>query len=235
MEFTFDRLIGVGGLLLGAVGIILGLTTSKWILGSVLILLAIAVPLAVFLTNRRYATMSPFTVLESKKSVVIHDVSGKTATLRKELLLRSNFNGLEFFTHRNISSDGMISAFRNEFGSSMPELVVRRDAGAWEVSTYFPSKLAKGQQKKTWLEFDLTDAYIHSHERSKTMVDGSYKYICVSVESVQRPFIDASCTKYFSGLPVKSIAVKFNQQHTKLEVEIRKPKRGAIYQVEWTW
>lgn len=235
MAFNFDRFTAVAGLIVGVVGVALTLTESARVLGVLLIFLAVSVPLAVFLTVRWYARMSPFTVLESRKHVLIKDSAGKSATMRKELDLRANFSGLDSFTHRNISSDGTISGFTNEFGAGPPHLLARRDSGIWEVSTYFSKPLLKGEKLSTWLEFEITDGYTSTHERSKTIIDGNYKSVLVTVESTQRPFLDASCNEYFSGLPIRAVKVKFEASRHKLEVRIQKPKRGAIYQIEWLW
>ncbi len=234
MKFNFDRAISVTSLLLATAGLITGLTTSNWILFSLAIFLALALPVSFFFYQRYLRSLPPFTVVKSTKTLTILN-EGRLATVRKDLRIKANQSGLQYYTHRNISSDGAITGFRNEFGNAPPEIVVRRDAGAWEATTFFPSVLSRNQERNTWLEYEITNGFLRTQERSKVTVDGHFRRIDVQIRSPERPFLEANCVEFFSGMPIKTVPTKFNDNHTVIEMNIRRPKKGAIYQIEWTW
>ena len=235
MQSSFDRAISVSSILLSIVAVVIGITTDYWIVAGLLILFALGVPVFFFFYLQWVTSLPPFTVIRSLKTVTIHDADGRNATIRKELTLRANHNGIQYFTHRNISSDGIFYNFRNEFGNAPPELVVRRDVGDWEATTFFPDQLTRGQEKTTWVEYGIRDGYLNPQERSRVIVDGEYKHIRVKINSPHRPFHDGTCIEYFSGVPVKQIPLNFNQDRTEIDTCVGKPKKGAIYKVEWTW
>jgi hypothetical protein len=113
-----------------------------------------------------------FTVVACHLRLEVYDQAGKTARLRKTVVIRPNHRGLDHYAHRNISADGTV-AFTTD-----PNVVLvdhKVSAGDHSVYVRFPHQLRPFTPVTTWIEVDCRDTFATAPEGVILLVDSPIK------------------------------------------------------------
>lgn len=223
-----NDLISLAGLILSIPGFFVALYAGQYT-ASVLALLIIAV---IFLYQRQ-VNSPPFLILEIEKRLVIHDAVGENAVLSRKHRVRANHPGLTEFWCRNIAADGRISNVLLD-GSHPDE--IKKIAGELHFCKRFPNALERNQEFTTIIEMTLTGSFLQSYEGLIHEVGLRTRVLRIFVKLPNgRKAKKAYAFLRYSGEQHKPLPVDVSEDNTSLSIEIRRPKQGASYSIEWEW
>lgn len=111
----------------------------------------------------------------------------------------------------------------------------RKMGGDLEVCKRFDRPLKRGEEFSTELSYDLTDAFTAAREGLIHVVEGRTRrlYLKIVVPAGKTIRGHRALLKY--GGEERSELQELRYAHDRLEIEIKRPKLGAQYWVEWTW
>ncbi len=230
----------IGGIVLGVISLIPAVplfSSGNAALGALAVLLAVIIlgfTLYFWLTSK----LPPYTVLRHESHIEIADRTGRRASARKTLSLRPNHRGLQFYTHRNISTDGQGVTFTVDPGVTLVQQ--ERHAGDHFVTIRFPTQLRRmSRAPLTWLEIICTDAFMADRESFTLLVDQPIKSVRVEVVLPQ-------------DRPPHPDSVRLVYRYSGSEEELERPEiitnriawerahryrclRYGEYQLSWRW
>lgn len=219
------------GILIGLPGFLLLFFSQHVVIASLLVAIG-----AGMLWVRWYINQPEFTLLLVEKILTINDVEGRTAVLLRCQEGVANQKGLTEFWCRNISADGPITNIRLD---DRPPHEVKREAGDTQVCKRFNRALEHGEQFSMKLSYDLTDSFPKSTEGMIHVVECKTKRLKMVVTLPGgRPATAARASLRYGGNPhMRLPQPRLTGQTTgeRIEMEIKSPRLGAEYCLEWDW
>lgn len=228
MSFNVDRLIALAAIILAIPSAILLFTSEHIATGIMMAVIIIILAIVWYLNNRQ-----SFTILNVEKKLEIHDDKGSSATLIRHQKTRANHNGLtEFWCSRSISGDGSI---KNILIDGNPPHEITKDSGDIQVCMKFKRPKKAGESFDFVLSLELENTFLESTEALIHVVEMETKKLRLIVEfpSTRIPTIARIILRY-GGNPYKELG-QIEIVGGKIEYEIKRPRLGAEYCLEWDW
>jgi hypothetical protein len=224
-----EELLAWAGIVLGLPSF-LGYFVSPYAGAAALCLLL----LGVFIWYHRQGNLSEFTVLEIEKTLTIHTIDGRSATLQRSQTARSNHKGITEFWCRNISSDGSIT---NILIDGAPPHIQKTEAGDIQVCKRFPQALSKGQEFNTVLTYDLSDSFLNASEGLIHVVEAPTKRLwLIVVLPSGRSARNVRASLRYGGNPHTNLPTpSVSNNGLRMEMMVNKPVLGAEYCLDWDW
>ena len=226
-----DNILTWIGIILGIPGLLIALFTDAGVVASVFLILC-----GVLFWARWWINQPVYTLICVEKVLTIEDRLGKSARLVRFQEGVANHKGMSEFWCRNISADGEIS---NILIDNRPPYDSERRAGDIQVCARFRQPLERGESFKMKLSYDLTDSFLRTPEAIIHVVESKTKKLkLVVVLPSERPATNAVVTLSFGGQPHRRLfPPRLTGQVTgeRIEWEIKGPKLGAEYRLEWEW
>jgi hypothetical protein len=174
-----------------------------------------------------------FTLLQVERTITFQDPQARVALMERRQVARANHRGLVEFCFKNIIADGSIQNLLIDGRAPDYQGI---SCGATEVCKYFP-QLERGQINELTLTYELVDSFSKDSEAIIHSVAHKTKLLRVIVKChPQRPIRNARATLRFAGQPYKNLhQPKLTNNGCQIEFEIKKPRLGAQYYIEWEW
>jgi hypothetical protein len=219
------------GIILGIPGLLIALFSDAVIVAVIFLILC-----GVLFWVRWWLNQPLYTLACVEKVLTIEDTVGNKARLVRFHEGVANHRGLQEFWCRNISADGTISNVLID--NHAPDYTERR-AGDLQVGTRFREPLERGEKFKMVLSYDLTDSFLRTPEALIHVTESKTKKLkMVVILPPDRPATNALATLSFGGQPHRRLVPpRLTGQVTgeRIELEIKAPKLGAEYRLEWNW
>jgi len=225
---SWDRILAYVGIIVGLPGFLILFMGDRYVLG-IFALIVVAL-----LFWHLWSLQRPnFTVVEIDKLLRIHD-QGQTASFVREQTMKANHKGLTEFWIKGISADGQIE--RILIDDNKPD-EVRVEAGDILVCKRFPQPLKRGKEFKLRHSYDLINSFPNNTEMLIHTANFKTKVVRMRVELPPgRPCKAARASLRFGGQFHAELArPTVYSGNKRIEIEIRKPKLGGDYYLEWDW
>lgn len=224
-------ILALFGIILGIPGLLIALFSDAAIVAVIFLILC-----GVLFWVRWWLNQPLYTLICVEKVLTIEDVGGKKAKLIRFHEGVANHRGLNEFWCRNISADGEIS---NVLVDNHAPYETERRAGDLQVCTRFRQSLDRGERFSMTLSYDLTDSFLRTPEAIIHVVETKTKKLkMIVILPPSRPATNALATLSFGGLPHKRLfppRLTGQVMGERIEFEIKAPKLGAEYRLEWDW
>ncbi len=226
-----DLWIALAGLIIGIPGFILLFKspTATAAVITVLLLLSVFLALGYVYWSQR---LPHFTIESVEKELAFLHQDCKHATLSRKQTAIANHPGITEFWCRNIAADGSIQNIQIDGARPNDE---RHVLGEIEVCKRFRSPLKRGQSFTTVLTYDLVDCFPQEREQLIHVVEGRTKKLRLEIRfpagrNVRNP---RAIIKF--GGEERSQLDSLVVSQSVLLLEVKRPKFGADYVVEWNW
>lgn len=223
-----DRIIALASLFLGIPGVIALFYSDHIVIGILVTTLAVLLLIVWHFSNKQ-----SFTILDIEKKLKLNDDKGIAATLIRHQKTRANHSGLtEFWCSRSICGDGTI---KNILIDGNPPHEITTDAGDTQVCMKFKRPKKAGESFDFVLSIDLENTFLGATEAMIHVIEMETKKLRLIVEfpTNRKPTIARAILRY-GGNPYKELGNP-EIRGEKIEWEIKRPRLGAEYCLEWDW
>jgi hypothetical protein len=231
---TLDRVLAVLGTVLALPGFFLAFFTTQQTVAAICVLLAAVIGLAAALVHY-YAHLPPFHVRLLESVVQISDAGGKHADVKRTYTARSNYRQQTIMVHKNIAADGDVINITWD-GKPIPTQHIEPRMKEWEVTIHFDFPLRQWADFVGTLGYEVTDSFLGNPEGVIYSVEHITRRAVLRVHLPNdRPCLTAKAyIRTGSGEdPIDGLQVL--EGNKKLELELRRPRRGSQYAIYWTW
>jgi|ERR1700733_87596 len=235
---TFDRIIGLVGLILG-VPAFLEFFKERFVNALLLIILMLLIVGYLgyrWLERRRTRDNSLFTYLEVEKTFQFFDGHPQVCNHTTSVVAQANHTGLTHIWFRNLSADGGMRDFQID-GTPVPPDLIRKKAAGYDVGKEFPRPLRSGEQRKVSLTYDYTDSFLDAREGVTHIVLAETRKLKMTVKfhpaKIGRE--PAFLMETGGGLADELESPTSLNNGQVLEVQHDDLKIGAYYTLEWVW
>jgi hypothetical protein len=232
IENTFDRIVGIVGLLL-SIPVLLEFLNKRTVNALLLIILILLI-VAFLLYRKAQANLPLYTYLEVNKVLKFHDAAAHSATVNVTYRARANHTGLQQLWLQKISADGRVGNFMVD---GQPASLKRSIAGSLDIGKEFERVLKKNEERTVSFSYDLTDSFPakregHTHiATTKTRkFHRRIEFHTARIGREPRCFVDAG-----GGLEHDLDPPRILNSGSVFEDEVLNPKVGAYYTVQWVW
>jgi hypothetical protein len=222
--------------LLAWVGIVIGIPGLLVLFFTVQIAIGVFVVLIIggLIWLRWYLALPDFTILEMEKRLVFKDPQAHKATFTRYQKARANHKGLTEFWIKGNSADGRIENVRID--DKDPDIQTL-EAGDLAVCKRFHRPLERGQQEPMKLSYDIIDGFSGNPEGLIHLVSYKTKLFRMIIEFHEdRPCNSCRAFLRYGGKEHRTLPqpVTFAGGR-RVEFEVKRPKLGAEYFLEWNW
>ena len=232
MKITWDRVIGILGILV-SIPAILELFHSER-LREGLLLSTLAILLFGVMCYLRWLEKQPlFTYLEISKDLAFNDPAADLATFETRAKTKANHTGVQQLWFRNINADGDIRNFTVDDVAA----TVQRKAGSWEVCKQFDHALQRGTVVSVKLRYELHKAFCGNTEGITHVTATKTGKLTMIVRFHERRV--GRNLRAFVGRG-SQVEEPLNLPSTlddgkTIELIVERPKQGSYYTIEWSW
>ncbi|MGP0020124.1 MAG: hypothetical protein ACLPHP_16245 [Candidatus Sulfotelmatobacter sp.] len=231
---TFDRIVAILGILL-AIPTFLEFLQARVVNGLLLIILMMVV--AGFLAYRHFQRrLPPFTYLKVEKTLTFVDELPHKASQVSVVTVKANHSGLTQLWFRSISADGPVENFIID-GDAVPEHLIQKKAGSYEVCKQFDHALISGDTREVTLSYDMIDAYPKRREGTTHAVVTITKKLKIVIRF--HPAKIGREVQCFvgggAGLERRLPPPQTLDNGSVLELELQDLQLGAYYTIDWRW
>jgi hypothetical protein len=241
---TFDRIVGIIGLVV-AIPAFLEFFSKRIVNGLLLIIIMLLVggylllrELSAERKRREVREHTLFTYVEVEKVFVFSPNQSNRPQIVKhtnKLRARANHPGPTHIWFRNIAADGECKNFQID-GVLVPEALIRKKAGSYEVGKEFAHPLARGEECHVILTYDIVDSFLGSREGVTHTVFTETENLKMRVEFANKIGRNAEFfAEIGGGIPKKLTPPRTLNNGSILEVEMSDLQVGGYYTVEWVW
>lgn len=209
-------------------GALVALLTGYVVIGLIIAICAILLIWDQFRQNK-----STFTIGDLKKILTLHDTSGNRATLtQSQVTTACHVDNTEYW-FRHISAIGSISNFTVNHGRAEVQKI---DNGNYQVCMTLTPELKMTSGTDLTLSYQYEGAYTHPNQGILShIVDCDTDRLHLIVEIPEgRAVTSARFYCIRNGLE-EALLPPTISGHTRIEADIRHPKRDAEYCLQWNW
>jgi hypothetical protein len=231
---TFDRIIGMVGLLLG-VPTILEFIHARTV-NAVLLIIIILGLVMILLLRRHEARLPTWTYEHVHKVLTFKDANASLATIETVIDARANHTGVTQLWFRNMSADGSIDNFRVD-GIAVPPHQVKKKGGSLELCKQFDVPLSRGETRTVTLICDLHDCFSEPQEGITHVTTTITKKLTLRVvfHSAKPPRTAHFFFGGSGGIDTSLKEPKKLDNGLTLEAQVESLDTGAYYTLDWTW
>ena len=208
-------------------GVLVALLTDYIVIG---LIFAISASILIYAQIRQ--NKSAFTIADLKKILTVHDPNGNKATLKQtQMTTACHIDNSEYW-FRNIPAIGSISNFK--INDRDPAEQIKED-GYYHVCAKLPPELKIINGSDLTLSYEYEGAFTQTEGILSHVVDHDTKQLHLIVElPASRPISSAKLFCKHDGKEEMLLPPVVTGQ-TKIEADIKNPKLGAEYCLQWTW
>lgn len=208
-------------------GVLVALLTDYVVIGLIFALSASLLVYDQFRQNK-----SAFTIENLKKILTIHDTGGNKATLKQTQMTTACHADNSEYWFRNIRVMGSISNFR--VNDSDPAEKIKEN-GSYRVCMKLPPELKVVNGSDLTLSYEYEDAFTQTEGVLSHVVDDDTRQLHLTVElPVGRSISSARFFCRHDDVEEALLPPVITGQ-TKIEADIKDPKLGAEYCLQWNW
>jgi len=222
-----NQLIFYVNVILAVFGALVALLTDYVVLGLIIAVSALLLVYEQIRQNR-----SAFTIADLRKILTIHDTGGSKATLTQTQMTTACHVDNSEYWFRNIRALGSIGNFRVN-GDIPAEQKIEN--GNYQVCMKLPPALKVIEGSDLTLSYEYNDAFTQTEGILSHVIDDDTRQLHLIVELPQGRSI--SSARFFckqNGVEEALLPPVVTGQ-TKIEADIRNPKLGAEYCLQWHW
>lgn len=222
-----NQLIFYINLTLIVFGVLVAILTDYVVIGLVF---AISASLLVYDQFRQ--NKSAFTIADLRKKLTIHDTGGNKATLTQTQMTTACHVDNSEYWFKNIRVMGSISNFR--VNDSDPAENIKEN-GSYRVCMKLPPELKMVNGSDLTLSYEYEDAFTQTEGVLSHIVDNDTRRLHLTVDlPVGRPISSARFFCRHDDVEEALLPPVVTGQ-TKIEADIKNPKLGAEYCLQWNW
>lgn len=222
-----NQLIFYINVILIVFGVLVALLTDYVVIG---LIFAICASLLVFDQIRQ--NKSAFTIADLRKKLTIHDTGGGKATLIQTQMTAACHASNSEYWFRNIRAIGSISNFKINGNHPAAQFL---ENGSYQVCMKFPPELKATQSSDLTLSYEYEDAFTQTEGLLSHVVGDDTRQLHLVVELPEGRSITSA--KFFcsqDGIEEALLPPVVTGQ-TKIEADIKNPRLGAEYCLQWNW
>ncbi|MCE7915852.1 MAG: hypothetical protein DYH15_14605 [Nitrosomonas sp. PRO4] len=222
-----NQLIFYINVMLVIFGILVALVTDYIVIGLIFAISALALIYDQIRQNKL-----AFTISDLNKILTIHDTGGSKATLTQiQMTTACHMDNSEYW-FRNIQAIGSISNFRVNNDEPAEK---RKENGNYEICMKLPPELKIINGSDLTLCYEYEDAFTQSEGTLAHVVDNDTQRLHLIVKLPEGRAV--SSARFFCKHNGKEEALlpPVITEHTKIEADIKNPKLGAEYCLQWNW
>lgn len=224
-----EEILAWVGIIIGVPGFFLLFFSGQVVIGLLLLVIVIILIWLHVVFNR-----PEFSLLEVEKKLEFHDPQACRATLVRVQTAIANHTGLREFWVGNVTADGKIE---NILIDNKEPHYKKQESGSLLLGKRFNQPLKRGQRFTMRLSYDLVNSFNASSESLIHIV--SYKTNRLRLVVQFHPDKPCRSARAFLryGSQIQKYLPIFNISEDKclIELEVKKPKLGAEYVLEWDW
>lgn len=229
MNMDRNELLTLIGLIIGVPGFLLLFFQGQAVIGVVVFGVCIGLAWLYWFLNQ-----PEFTLLEVRRVIRLLDRDGTRAQMERYQEARANHKGLSEFCHKGIMADGSIENIRID--GDEPDYQAL-ECGAIVVCKYFPDTLERGEKLEMTLTYDLVNSFTKKSEAIIHVISHKTKRLTLEVQCPSdRPVRDVKASLRYGGQKFKLLPKpKRSPDSCQIVLEIKRPKLGEEYYLEWDW
>lgn len=217
------------GIVIGIPGFLLLFVTGQIAVGVVVVFIV-----AGLIWFRSSLDQPEFTLLLVEKTLSFTDPQGHRAAFVRVQKARANHKGLREFWIGNMSVDGSMEDIRID--GRMPDYQ-QQEAGDTRICKRFSRPLNRGEVVDTKTTYFLIDSFPNNPDKLLHTVAYKTKMLRVRVNfHSDRPCRNARIYLRYGSQIYKSLPPpRVSADGCDVEFEVKRPKLGAEYCLEWEW
>jgi len=222
-----NQLIFYINVILIVFGVLVALLTDYVVIGLIFVISALLLVYDQIRQNK-----SAFTIADLRKILTIHDTSGSKATLTQiQMTTACHVDNSEYW-FRNIRAIGSISNFRVNDSDPAEQML---ENGNYQVCIKLPPELKIINGSDLTLSYEYKDAFTQTEGMLSHVIDNDTRQLHLIVELPKgRPISSARFFCKQNGVEEALLPPVVTAQ-TKIEADIKNPKLGAEYCLQWNW
>ncbi len=173
-----------------------------------------------------------FTIADLKKTLTVHDTGGSKATLTQTQETTACHIANSEYWFKNIRAMGSISNFKVNSGSLSDPI---KDNGSYKVCMKFPPELNMITGSDLTLSYEYEDAFTQTESTLSHIVDNDTRRLHLIVELPEGRAISSARLFCIQNGKEESLLPPVVIGETKIEADIKNPKLGAEYCLQWNW
>ena len=208
-------------------GVLVALLTDYVVIG---LIFAICASILVYdqIRQNKFA----FIIADLRKILTVHDTGGSKATLTQTQMTTACHADNSEYWFKNIRSIGSISNFR--VNDSEPAEQIKEN-GSYQVCMKLPPELKVINGSNLTLSYEYENAFTQTEGILSHIVDNDTRRLHLIVELPEgRPISSAKFFCKKDGIEEGLLPPVVTGQ-TKIEADIKNPKLGAEYCLQWNW
>lgn len=223
--------LGIIGILFAASAFPLLFDSHRSIIAGVLVAIGVMA-----LLLRWWFYQPEFTLLMVEKILSIGNATGRTAILVRSLNGKVTQKSLSEFWCHNIGADGAIVNIRID---GEPPQKTLKEAGDIHVGKRFARPLRRGEEFSLQLSYELVDSFVKRTGALIHVVENRTKKLrMVVILPRERPAKSAHASFRYGGQMPKKLPDPLSRglnAGERIEIEVKNPKLGAEYCLDWSW
>jgi hypothetical protein len=201
---------------------------------GVLVVLLVVVIIAGALGWRWHVNQPQITQLVCDKTLTFEDKEAHSATQVGELTLQANHKGARMFSIGSFSADGSVQDIRID---NQPPTRQQVRAGAIEAVKEFRNPLERGAKRNLRVSVRYIKSFPKHTESWTHVVAHKTKILRLAIEfHPERPCTSARAYLRYGGQVYQELSgVEVYDGGRRIRFEVKRPKLGSEYTIEWDW
>ena len=208
-------------------GILVALLTNFVVYG-----LIFAVSAALLIFDQIRQNKSAFSIADLTKILTVHDTCGKKATLTQTQMTTACHVDNSEYWFRNIRAIGSISNFRV---NNVDPAEQRKESDRYHVCMKFPPELKVINGSDLTLTYQCEGAFTQNEGILSHVVDDDTQRLHMTVELPSGRAVATARFFCIQNGKEEALLPPVITGQTKIDAEVKNPKRGAEYCLQWNW
>jgi hypothetical protein len=216
-------------IVVGIPGLLYFFLSGQWVIGILTVLVIAGVVAAAWFVNQPQVTL-----LHNDKNLTFNDKDARSATQRSDIKLRANHKGVQMIRLGSLSTDGSVQEITID---NKPPSRQQVRAGEIEILKEFRNPLERGQVET----LRVTTTYINSFEKdtesfTHVVAHKTKKLTLTTNFHSKRPCRTTRAYLRYGGQVHQALSrVEVSSDRCRARLEVKRPKLGAEYTMEWDW
>ncbi len=217
------------GIIVGIPGLLYFFLSGQWVIGILAVLVIAVVLAAAWFVNQPQVTL-----LSNDKILTFEDRAAHRSIQRSDLAFRANHKGVQMIRLGSLSTDGSVEDITVD---DRPPSRQQIRAGEIEILKEFRNPLERGQVETLRVSTTYIDSFEKDTESFTHVVAHKTKKLRLTVNfRPERPCRRARASLRYGGQVHQTLSrIDVSGDGRMARLEVKRPKLGAEYTVEWDW
>ncbi|MBA3757115.1 MAG: hypothetical protein H0X02_13230 [Nitrosomonas sp.] len=222
-----NQLIFYINVILIVFGVLVALLTDYVVIGLIFAISALILTYDQIRQNK-----FAFTIADLRKILIVHDTAGSKATLTQTQMTTACHVDNSEYWFRNIRAIGSVINFRVNNGDPAEQI---KENGNYHVCMKLPPELKIIDGSDLALSYEYEDAFTQAEGVLSHVIDNDTRRLHLTVELPEGRSI--SSARFFCKHDGEEEALlpPVVTGQTKIEADIKNPRLGAEYCLQWNW